>query len=512
MSLYQKYRPKDFNSLCGQEFVKISLQNALIQNKTVWAYLFYGSRWTGKTTVARIMAKWFNCLDLTKDWNPCLVCNNCVAYENWELLDIIEIDAASNTWVDNIRELIEKAQFQPNQARFKVYIIDEVHMLSKWAFNALLKTLEEPPSHVKFILATTEIHKIPDTIISRTQRYDFKKISENDIIGRLLFVAENENISVEKEALELIARLSRWWLRDALTLFEQYSIWGKLLLSYLMENLQLVGDEFLDIFVHNLVKKDKTIVLENLDFLREKNIDVKVFIEEISFYIRDKIFQNIDANIEDYLELFSVFGEIYAKLKFVPNTFILFEMEIVKFLNSWNIQEKIVIEPQKSLTTNFTQPKKADSKIEDFNVEKITNTSKVQNSKDTDLEDIFADKKDLLEEEVFSPSNELPTVSEPLIPKVRDSKEVILEKQINENEKEFDLNVLFDSIKQDSGRGFVLMSLKNARNDYKNWVFTIRPKTEFDLWKLNNPEIKSYIQEKIEKLFLINEVDVQIER
>ncbi len=185
MSLYLDYRPKDFDSLHGQTFVKEALLNALRSGRTVGAYLFHGSRGTGKTTVARILAKAFNCLDLRSDGNPCGNCANCRAFDEARMLDIIEIDAASNTGVDNIREMIEKAQFQPNEGKYKVYIIDEVHMLSKGAFNALLKTLEEPPAHVKFILATTEIHRIPETIISRSQRYDFRRITEADIMSRL---------------------------------------------------------------------------------------------------------------------------------------------------------------------------------------------------------------------------------------------------------------------------------------------------------------------------------------
>ena len=185
------------------------LQNALKSDRTVGAYLFNGSRGTGKTSVARIMAKGMNCLSLREDGNPCDQCENCVAFNEGRLMDVIEIDAASNTGVDNIREMIERAQFQPTQARYKVYIIDEVHMLSKGAFNALLKTLEEPPKHVKFILATTEIHKIPDTIISRTQRYDFKRIKPVDIIARLRFIADSEGIEVEESALQLLATLAK---------------------------------------------------------------------------------------------------------------------------------------------------------------------------------------------------------------------------------------------------------------------------------------------------------------
>ena len=180
MSLYLKYRPKDFSSLVWQNFIRDTLKSAVRNNKLVWAYIFTWPRGTGKTSSARIFALAMNCIHPVEG-NPCGKCEICTSFKEGKLLDIIEIDAASNTWVDNVRELIEKAQFTPNRTKYKIYIIDEVHMLSKWAFNALLKILEEPPSHVKFILATTEIHKVLDTILSRCQRYDFRSIQNSDI-------------------------------------------------------------------------------------------------------------------------------------------------------------------------------------------------------------------------------------------------------------------------------------------------------------------------------------------
>jgi len=205
MSLYLKYRPQDFESLVGQDFIKNTLQAAIAQDKTVGAYLFTGPRGTGKTSTARIFAKALNCLHL-KNGNPCLTCEICLSFAENKLIDIIEIDAASYTGVDNIREIIEKAQFQPTKTKYKVYIIDEVHMLSKGAFNALLKILEEPPQHVKFILATTEIQKVPETILSRCQRYDFKSITDEDMRKRLEFVFGSEKVDCEKEAMDYIIK------------------------------------------------------------------------------------------------------------------------------------------------------------------------------------------------------------------------------------------------------------------------------------------------------------------
>lgn len=463
MSLYQKYRPKDFDSLVWQEFIKISLQNAIKQDRLVWAYLFYGSRGTGKTTTARILAKAVNCLNITKDWNPCHTCNNCAAFDNWELIDIIEIDAASNTWVDNIRELIEKSQFQPNFGKYKVYIIDEVHMLSKWAFNALLKTLEEPPKHVKFILATTEIHKIPETIISRTQRFDFKKITEPEIIKRLEFIAKEEWIKAELWALELIARLSRWWLRDAITLFEQYSIWDNLKLDYLKDNLQLVGDEFLNWFIDNLKSKNVREIQEKLSFLKNKWIDVKIFIEEITFFLHNTILTSLNSNdFNELVLIYDLFIDIYSKLKSVPNTFLLLEFSIIKYIGTSTIQEK----PAITKTENST---KKDEKI--IKIDKQKAEENIDN-------EILKNKKTVLEEKKI--------------------------------EKEFSLSLFLDEIKKDSGKWFVVMSIKSSQISQKDWAINIYTNNEFNYNKLSSIEIQSYLKEKLEKLFSIELLNIKL--
>ncbi len=208
MALYLKYRPQTFSDMVGQDFIKKTLKAAVAQEKTVGAYLFTGPRGTGKTSSARIFARAINCMS-PKQGDPCLECEVCQEFERNALIDIIEIDAASHTGVDNIRDIIDKAQFQPTKTRYKVYIIDEVHMLSKGAFNALLKILEEPPKHVKFILATTEIHKVPDTILSRCQRYDFKNFTDAEIIARLEYIASQECISVDTESYEYIAKTAQ---------------------------------------------------------------------------------------------------------------------------------------------------------------------------------------------------------------------------------------------------------------------------------------------------------------
>ncbi len=223
--LYRTYRPQKFSEIVGQNFIVKTLQNAARSGDFAHAYLFTGSRGVGKTTIARILAKAANCQNL-KDGEVCLECNNCTAIAAGTFLDLVEIDAASNTGVDNVRELIEHVRFQPSSGKYKVFIIDEVHMLSKGAFNALLKTLEEPPKHAIFILATTEIHKVPATIISRTQRFTFSRVSLADTIQQLESIAKKEKIKIDRDSLELIAKYSEGSLRDALSLLGKVATLG----------------------------------------------------------------------------------------------------------------------------------------------------------------------------------------------------------------------------------------------------------------------------------------------
>ncbi len=219
-ALYRKYRPMTFDDVVSQPHITTTLRNQLVNGKTAHAYLFTGSRGTGKTTCARILAKALNCMNPV-DGNPCLECELCRDADSNALADIIEIDAASNNGVNDIRDLRDGAVYTAERCKYKVYIIDEVHMLSKEAFNALLKIMEEPPPHVKFILATTEIHKVLPTILSRCQRYDFRRILPADITERLMYVAEKENINLDREAAELIAKTADGGMRDALSMLDQ---------------------------------------------------------------------------------------------------------------------------------------------------------------------------------------------------------------------------------------------------------------------------------------------------
>ena len=221
LALYRKYRPVSFDNMVGQNEVVDILKKEILQNKISHAYLFCGPRGTGKTSTAKIVARMVNCENLSKDGVPCGKCISCINFNNNN--DVVEIDAASNNGVDEIRELRDKVNLVPSNCRYKVYIIDEVHMLTTQAFNALLKTLEEPPSHVIFILATTEFYKIPVTVISRCQKFQFSKVSNDSIVVRLKEIAKNEKIEVDDDCLYEIARLSDGGMRDAINMLDQLS-------------------------------------------------------------------------------------------------------------------------------------------------------------------------------------------------------------------------------------------------------------------------------------------------
>ena len=219
-ALYQKWRPRTFDEVVGQNHVVSTLRNALTSGRIHHAYLFAGPRGTGKTTMARLLAKAVNCL-APEDQRPCNECTICQAVNEGRLIDLIEIDAASNTGVDDVRELRERVGFRPNEAGYKVYVIDEVHMLSTSAFNALLKTLEEPPPHAIFVLATTESHKIPETVVSRCQRFNFRRIPIDEVVERLEWIAEQEQIPADRDGLTIIARQATGSMRDAESLLDQ---------------------------------------------------------------------------------------------------------------------------------------------------------------------------------------------------------------------------------------------------------------------------------------------------
>ncbi|MCI1951608.1 MAG: DNA polymerase III subunit gamma/tau [Clostridiales bacterium] len=284
--LYRKWRPRVFSDVVGQPQVTETLKNELKTGRISHAYLFTGSRGTGKTTCAKILAKAVNCLNL-KDGDPCGECEICRGISDGTVMDIVEIDAASNNGVDNIRALREEANFTPAAAKYRVYIIDEVHMLSVGAFNALLKTLEEPPAHVIFILATTEVHKLPATILSRCQRFDFRRIPAEDIAKRLQYVTEQEGGSLDPEAGMLLARLADGALRDALSLLDQcLGRSRQITVQVVNETAGLAGREHLFALADAVLNRDSSSALQTIDELYRGGKDMARLCEEFSSHLR----------------------------------------------------------------------------------------------------------------------------------------------------------------------------------------------------------------------------------
>ena len=300
-ALYRKWRPQTFSDVSGQEHITGTLMNEVASGRLSHAYLFTGSRGTGKTTCAKILSKAVNCLNPVNG-NPCNECAICRGIDDGSVLDVTEIDAASNNGVDNIRDLREEANFTPAAAKYRVYIIDEVHMLSTGAFNALLKTLEEPPEHVLFILATTEVQKVPSTILSRCQRFDFRRISPEDISARLLTVAENEGIELDTDAALLIARIADGALRDALSVLDQCAGTGSRVdINTVSSCAGLLGKEYLFELSDAITAENSARVLEIVDKLHSSSCDMERLLNELVNHFRNIMIAKTAKKPEDFI-------------------------------------------------------------------------------------------------------------------------------------------------------------------------------------------------------------------
>lgn len=353
VALYRKWRPKKFDDICGQEHITVSLKNQIKANRISHAYLFCGTRGTGKTTAAKILAKAVNCHNL-KDGNPCEECESCKAIDEGNSIDVFEIDAASNRGIDNIRDLREAVKFTPI-GKYKLYIIDEVHMLTNEAFNALLKTLEEPPAYVIFVLATTEPHKLPATILSRCQRYDFKRISPKCMSDRLSFISKEEGIKIEKEALELIVRNSDGAMRDAISIMDQCAVYSNkdITVDDVSAVLGIVNDRYLFEVADAILKEDIVRIMKLLSEISEEGKDMQQFTRDLQMHYRNLLMANIVAGAEDVIDLskekidlfkkqskdytkesilrcIKILSELSVEMKWSPEPMLLLEVALIK--------------------------------------------------------------------------------------------------------------------------------------------------------------------------------------
>lgn len=313
-ALYRKFRPENFKDVKGQDHIVTTLKNQIAAERVGHAYLFCGTRGTGKTTIAKLFAKTVNC-ETPVDGNPCGECASCKAIAAGASMNVMEIDAASNNGVENIREIISDVSYSPANGRYKVYIIDEVHMLSIGAFNALLKTLEEPPEYVIFILATTEAHKIPITILSRCQRYDFKRITADTICGRLRELMDKEEVEVEEKALRYIAKAADGSMRDALSLLDQciaFYLGKKLTYDNVLEVLGALDTDVYSSLLRKIIGRDIPAVMSDVESIVMQGRELSQFVTEFIQYLRNLLFIQSADHLEDFLE---VSTENLAQLK-----------------------------------------------------------------------------------------------------------------------------------------------------------------------------------------------------
>ena len=396
-ALYRKYRPDNFENIIGQSQVTDVLKNQIKENKISHAYVFSGTRGTGKTSTAKVFAKSLNCQNYSPESGPCNHCESCLN----DYVDTIEIDAASNNSVDNIRALKDNIIYRPSFGRYKVYIIDEVHMLSIGAFNALLKTLEEPPEHVIFILATTEINKIPATILSRCQKFEFKKVSIEDIKSRLKFIVENENIPYDVDAIDYIATMSDGGLRDAISTLDQVASLGRIS----MENLDFVTGMTsivkIDEYLKSVFTKDTFASLKTVDEMTSDNVDIKKLPSQIISRLLDIIYlqNNVKTDVkmldsleellkiskdEDISGLIVEISELESDMKYASFPDILFQSFTVKKCQNVSSNQDIsalvkeisalkqrIENLEKGISSNVSEIKTADSNQDENKEEKV---------------------------------------------------------------------------------------------------------------------------------------------
>ncbi|MBE6144621.1 MAG: DNA polymerase III subunit gamma/tau [Firmicutes bacterium] len=490
-ALYRKYRPLTFDEVVGQDVIIRTLKNAVLNKKISHAYLFTGPRGTGKTTIAKILAKTINCLNLN-DMTPCNNCVSCTQINQKQSTDIVEIDAASNNGVDEIREIRNKVNLVPSISKYKVYIIDEVHMLTTGAFNALLKTLEEPPSHIIFILATTEPHKIPATILSRCQRFDFKRISSNKLVERLEFISKQEKIDIDKQALFEISRISEGGMRDAISMLDQVLSYseGMVTLEDVHEVNGTLSQKDLGEFIENIFDKNILEVLKLIDKYNDLGKNIIKLSEEIiqllknillyktvPNYFDDKeleaLYERLGNNtkVEHLINLIDEFNNSLPKLKQSNDPKLILELLVIKYIST-NNEIKVqnseqIIEKKQEVSSKIEQI----DKIKKEKVKKETSLEqkeekKIQENKTLEKTDEFHKKIDELKN--IRINNTLAEFNKQHFLFIKEELDNIKDMLLNPDYSEFVSTILDGTLKAASDKNLIFVYNTDTLSNYFN--------------------------------------------